>query len=335
MASDPRRPGYHFTVPAGWINDPLGVTWHEGPDGGRYELFYQFNPDAPVWAPACRWGQASVTGPGPLARSAHRARAGAARDRLLVGVGRGRRGRAGDRLHQRPGRRSGHGPDRAGRGRRRLAALDPRPRRAGDPRARARTRGSPTSATRSSGGTGDEWRMVVGAGSTAGRPSVLQYSSPGPAPVARGRRPRRAGAGSAGAGRHGLGVPAAVPARRVLGPARLGVGRRPRRRGVRDRRLRRPAVHPAGPGTGWPPTRCTPRRPSSTRRAGGVPSPGCRRPGPATGAWAGALTVPWLLAPSTGTGSASRPHPDVDSLRTGVAGRPRTAALGPRAVGGR
>src|SRR5687768_12384368 len=60
-AADPRRPGYHFTVPAGWINDPLGVTWHEAPKGGRYELFYQFNPEAPVWAPNCRWGQ--VTSP--------------------------------------------------------------------------------------------------------------------------------------------------------------------------------------------------------------------------------------------------------------------------------
>ena len=39
---------------------------------------------------------------------------------------------------------------------------------------------------------GDEWRMVVGAGSTDGRPSVLQYSSPRPAQLATGRRPRRA-----------------------------------------------------------------------------------------------------------------------------------------------
>ena len=57
MPTDVARPGYHFTAPAGWINDPLGVTWHQTPDGGRYELFYQANPDAPVWTPACRWGQ--------------------------------------------------------------------------------------------------------------------------------------------------------------------------------------------------------------------------------------------------------------------------------------
>ncbi|WP_448623830.1 glycoside hydrolase family 32 protein [Geodermatophilus sp. URMC 64] len=47
------RPGFHVTAPSGWINDPLGVTWHDG----RYELFVQYNPDAPEWAPACRWGQ--------------------------------------------------------------------------------------------------------------------------------------------------------------------------------------------------------------------------------------------------------------------------------------
>ena len=47
------RPGFHVTAPSGWINDPLGVTWH----GSRYELFVQHNPDAPEWAPACRWGQ--------------------------------------------------------------------------------------------------------------------------------------------------------------------------------------------------------------------------------------------------------------------------------------
>jgi beta-fructofuranosidase len=51
------RPRFHVTPPAGWINDPLGVTWHEGPDGGRYELFVQYNPDAPVWSAACCWGQ--------------------------------------------------------------------------------------------------------------------------------------------------------------------------------------------------------------------------------------------------------------------------------------
>ena len=50
------RPGYHFTVPEGWINDPHGVSWHDG----RYELFFQYNPAAPEWVVACRWGRASA-----------------------------------------------------------------------------------------------------------------------------------------------------------------------------------------------------------------------------------------------------------------------------------
>jgi beta-fructofuranosidase len=55
------RPGFHFTAPVGHLNDPLGVTWHEDAGAGRYELFFQYNPDAPEWAVACRWGQ--VSGP--------------------------------------------------------------------------------------------------------------------------------------------------------------------------------------------------------------------------------------------------------------------------------
>jgi beta-fructofuranosidase len=54
-----RRHGFHFSVPAGWINDPHGVCWHEHPDGARYELFFQYNPDAPEWVVACRWGRCS------------------------------------------------------------------------------------------------------------------------------------------------------------------------------------------------------------------------------------------------------------------------------------
>ena len=42
-----------------------------------------------------------------------------------------------------------------------------------------------------------------------------------------------------------------------------------------------------------------------------------QEPGPAEGDWAGALTVPWLLT-LEGDRVGVRPHPDVDSLRTGV-----------------
>lgn len=49
------RPELHFTARRGWINDPLGLTWHEG----RYHLFFQYLPDQVVWGPACRWGHAT------------------------------------------------------------------------------------------------------------------------------------------------------------------------------------------------------------------------------------------------------------------------------------
>lgn len=49
------RPRLHFTANAGWINDPLGLTWQQG----RYHLFFQHVPERTDWAPACRWGHAT------------------------------------------------------------------------------------------------------------------------------------------------------------------------------------------------------------------------------------------------------------------------------------
>ncbi len=52
--ADPHRPQFHFVSPAGWLNDPNGVSqWN-----GRYHLFYQYNPDAAVHA-HIHWGHAS------------------------------------------------------------------------------------------------------------------------------------------------------------------------------------------------------------------------------------------------------------------------------------
>ena len=48
------RPALHFTPREGWINDPLGLTYH----GGTYHLFFQFVPGQTVWGPECRWGHA-------------------------------------------------------------------------------------------------------------------------------------------------------------------------------------------------------------------------------------------------------------------------------------
>ncbi|MCM6761222.1 glycoside hydrolase family 32 protein [Rathayibacter sp. ZW T2_19] len=48
------RPLIHFTADTGWINDPHGITFHDG----RYHLFHQYVPDSTVWAPNCHWGHA-------------------------------------------------------------------------------------------------------------------------------------------------------------------------------------------------------------------------------------------------------------------------------------
>jgi beta-fructofuranosidase len=53
LAADPLRPRFHFLPPAGWMNDPNGPLFH----GGRYHLFYQYNPSAAVWG-HIQWGHA-------------------------------------------------------------------------------------------------------------------------------------------------------------------------------------------------------------------------------------------------------------------------------------
>ena len=52
--ADPHRPQFHFLPPAGWLNDPNGVSQRDG----LYHLFYQYNPDAPVHH-RIQWGHAT------------------------------------------------------------------------------------------------------------------------------------------------------------------------------------------------------------------------------------------------------------------------------------
>ncbi len=50
------RPQLHLTAD-GWVNDPLGLTWHEG----RYHLFFQHVPGSTAWDVGCHWGHATST----------------------------------------------------------------------------------------------------------------------------------------------------------------------------------------------------------------------------------------------------------------------------------
>jgi beta-fructofuranosidase len=48
------RPHLHIRPPEGWVNDPNGI----GRWDGRWHVFFQYNPDAPVHAAIC-WGHVS------------------------------------------------------------------------------------------------------------------------------------------------------------------------------------------------------------------------------------------------------------------------------------
>src|SRR3954470_10280575 len=54
LAADSHRPQYHFLPPSNWMNDPNGlIQWK-----GAYHLFYQHNPNSPLWGDI-HWGHAT------------------------------------------------------------------------------------------------------------------------------------------------------------------------------------------------------------------------------------------------------------------------------------
>jgi beta-fructofuranosidase len=332
MAVDPRRPGYHYTAPAGWINDPLAVTWHEVSEGGRYELFYQFNPEAPVWAPACRWGQAT-------ARDLVRWRD----PRTALEPGPDETGCWSGSLVV-----DGGVPvlvytsvlaDSPGHGRIALAEGDADWRR-WTPDPAGPVIGAPAPELGLAHlrdpfvwRQDDEWRMAVGAGSTGGQPSVLQYSSPDL------RRWRADGVlAEPGPGRPGPGgtVWECPQLFRLDGAWALVVsvwdevpGAVACALGDYDGRRFTPRDwHWLATGP------CYATTVFSDAQGRRCAFSWLQETGAADGDWAGALSVPWLLA-ADGDRVAVRPHPDVDTLRTGVRAQsePRPLSSEPLVLG--
>ena len=323
-SSDPVRPGFHVTPPAGWINDPLGVTWHEAPEGGRYELFFQYNPRAPVWVPECCWGQ--VTSPDLV-------RWGDLRTALEPGPD--ETGCWSGSVVLRDGVPvivyTSVLADAPGMGRIALAEGDAAWRRwTPDPAgpvipAPEPERGLAHVRDPFVWRDGEQWRMALGAGDTAGRPSVLQYSSPDLRDWRLDGELAAPEPGVPGPGGAVWECPQLFPLEGAWvlvvsvwdegpGGVACAVGEYDGRR-FTARAWQSLAVEPLYATTVF--------ADAAGRRCA---FSWVQEAGSEGGAWSGALSVPWLLGRDRDRVTVAA-HPDVDTLRTRV-----LAELGPAAL---
>jgi beta-fructofuranosidase len=332
MAPDPRRPGFHFTAPSGWINDPLGVSWHDG----RYELFYQFNPEAPDWVVACRWGQATSTDligwrhartalePGPGEDGCWSGSVAVEDDGTPVIV---YTSVLADSVHL--GRVALATGDRAWS----RWTHDPSgPVVGGPPEELDLTYFRDPFVWRS----GDGWRMAVGGGQRDGEPVVVQYSSPdlrnwrldGALAQRSAQAPEALDVGSVWECPQLFPLDGAwvllVSVWRDEMPAGVAAA-------VGDYDGRRFTARSWHRLAALPLYATTTFADAAGRRCA---LSWIHEPGPAAGAWAGTLTVPWLLE-RRGERVGVQPHPDVTAARTGLlAGHGPTPLTGrPIAVG--
>ena len=320
MSAPPPRPAFHVTAPSGWINDPLGVTWHQTPDGGRYELFVQYNPGGTRWVPACRWGQltapdlvrwswvGTALAPAPGEDGCWSGAVVTADDgapvivytSVLAGaLDTGRIALA----HGDPGWRRWT-PDPAG------------PVLPGPPAEPAMTHFRDPFVWRA----GDGWRMVVGGGLADGRAAAVQYSSPD----LRSWRLDGVLAARAAAEREPLATGSVwecvqlfpldgswvllVSAWEHGSPQRVVCA-------VGDYDGRRFTPRSWQPFTATDAVYATTTFPDADGRRCAISW--IREPGPAGAPWAGELTLPVVLS-LTGDRVALAPHPDVDTLRGAV-----------------
>ena len=314
-AADPRRPATTSPFPPAGSTTRWASPGTRVPTGGRYELFYQFNPEAPVWAPAL------PVGPGRRRRTWSAGGTPGRRsspDRTRPAAGRARSSSTDDGtpvivytsvLADAPGQ----GRIALARGDAGLATLDPGT-RPGRCSRRARAGAGPRTLPRplrlAGRATSGGWRSAPAAPPGARRCS----STPRPTCADGGRRrPRRPGAGRAGPGAARSGSAPSSSGSTGLGADGLRLGRR------------RPAGVACAVGD-YDGRRFTPRawhrladrpllrhhRPSrDSPSAGGARCPGCRSPGRRRRLGRrpdGAVAARRARA----TASASAPHPDVD-----------------------